>query len=193
MELALLDYSIDRLEWGPRSALAGRSLTVSQADIHDLLGDLSHGIRVDCELVRPGESKRIVHVLDTVLPIAKLAGSGTVFPGFHDSTKLVGTGKTSRLKNLLVTVAGRFPQFESLSPIEKPREGIIDMAGVGAPYAYGSDRFHLVLTLTPDPSVSNAGFDQALRNMALRCASFLAHGGENQLRAGATAHRAAAR
>ena len=83
MELALLDYSIDRLEWGPRSALAGRSLTVSQADIHDLLGDLSHGIRVDCELARPGESKRIVHVLDTVLPIAKLAGSGTVFPGFR--------------------------------------------------------------------------------------------------------------
>jgi glycine reductase len=31
-----------------------------------------------------------------------------------------------------------------------------------------------VLTLTPDPSVSNAGFDQALRNMALRCAGFLA-------------------
>jgi glycine reductase len=31
-----------------------------------------------------------------------------------------------------------------------------------------------VLSLTPDPSVSNAGFDQALRTMALRCANFLA-------------------
>ena len=174
MELALLDYSIDQLEWGPRSVLTGRSLTLSQADIRDLLGDLSHGIRVDFELARPGESKRIVHVLDTVLPIAKLSSSASAFPGFNDSATLVGTGKTARLKNLLVTVAGRFPQFESLSPIEKPREGIIDMAGVGAPYAYGSDRFHLVLTLTPDPSVSNAGFDQALRNMALRCAGFLA-------------------
>jgi glycine reductase complex component B subunit alpha and beta len=174
MELSLLDYSIDRLEWGARSALTGRSLTVSQADIRDLLGDLSRGIRVDLELARPGESKRIVHVLDTVLPIAKLEGSGSAFPGFNDSAKLVGTGRTVRLRNLLVTVAGRFPQFESLSPIEKPREGIIDMAGVGAPYAYGSDRFHMVLTLTPDPSVSNAGFDQVLRNMALRCASFLA-------------------
>jgi glycine reductase len=174
MELTLLDYSIDALEWGPRSALTGRSLTISQAGIRDLLGDLSHGIAVEFELARPGESKRIVHVLDTVLPIAKFAGSGTAFPGFNDAAKLVGTGKTVRLKNFLVTVAGRFPQFESLSPIEKPREGIIDMAGVGAPYAYGSDRFHLVLTLTPDPSVSNAGFDQALRHMALRCASFLA-------------------
>jgi glycine reductase len=174
MELTLLDYSIDALEWGPRSALTGRSLTISQADIRDLLGDLSHGIAVEFELARPGESKRIVHVLDTVLPIAKFAGSGTAFPGFNDAAKLVGTGKTVRLKNFLVTIAGRFPQFESLSPIEKPREGIIDMTGVGAPYAYGSDRFHLVLTLTPDPSVSNAGFDQSLRHMALRCAGFLA-------------------
>ncbi|HET7006430.1 MAG TPA: glycine/sarcosine/betaine reductase component B subunit [Candidatus Binatia bacterium] len=174
MELALLDYSIDELEWGPRSVMTDRSLTISQADIQDLLGDLCHGIRVDCELARPGESTRIVHVLDTVLPIAKLSSPGSTFPGFLDSTILVGTGKTVRLKNLLVTVAGRFPQFETLSPIEKPREGIIDMAGTGASYAYGSDRFHLVLSLTPDPSVSNAGFDQALRTMALRCANFLA-------------------
>ena len=79
MELALLDYSIDRLDWGPRSALTGRSLTISEADIRDLLGDLSHGIRVDLELARPGESKRIVHVLDTVLPIAKLSSSARPF------------------------------------------------------------------------------------------------------------------
>jgi glycine reductase len=48
------------------------------------------------------------------------------------------------------------------------------MTGVGAPYSYGSDRFHLVLSLTPNASVSNAGFDNALRLMALRCARFIA-------------------
>jgi hypothetical protein len=109
-----------------------------------------------------------------VLPIAKLYDPGSVFPGFDSAAKLVGTGKTARLKNLLVTVAGRFPQFESLTPIEKPREGIIDLAGIGASYAYGSDRFHLVLSLTPEATISNAAFDQALRSIALRCASFLA-------------------
>ncbi|MGH7810773.1 MAG: glycine/sarcosine/betaine reductase component B subunit, partial [Candidatus Binatia bacterium] len=94
--------------------------------------------------------------------------------GFDGPAQLVGSGKTARIKNFLVTVAGRFPQFDLLTPIEKPREGIIDMAGVGSPYCYGSDYFHLVLTLAPDPSVSNAAFDQALRMMSLRCASFLA-------------------
>jgi glycine reductase len=174
MELELFDYSIEELQWGERTALRGKSLTVAVADLRDLLAGLCHGIRVDYELARPGESKRIVHVLDTVLPIAKLSDPGSVFPGFDGAAKLVGTGKTARLKNLLVTVTGRFPQFESLTPIEKPREGIIDLAGIGATYAYGSDRFHLALSLTPEATISNAAFDQALRNIALRCASFLA-------------------
>jgi glycine reductase len=48
------------------------------------------------------------------------------------------------------------------------------MAGVGADYSYGSDCFHLILSLTPEPSVSNASFDQAVRGIALRCAAYLA-------------------
>jgi glycine reductase len=174
MELELLDYAIDKLEWGERSELRGKSLTIARADLEKLASELSHGIKVRYDLVRPGESKRIVHVLDTVLPIAKSSGNAEVFPGFSEPARLVGSGQTVRIKNLLVTVAGRFPNFDALTPIEKPREGIIDMAGVGAPYSYGSDYFHLVLTLTPNPSVSNAAFDQALRNIALSCAILLA-------------------
>jgi sarcosine reductase len=174
MELELLDYSIDELRWGERTALTGKSLSVYAPDLRELLKDLSHDIHVDYEIARPGESKRIVHVLDTVLPIAKLSGHATTFPGFDSPAQLVGTGKTLRIRNLLVTVAGRFPDVEALTPIEKPREGILDMTGVGAPFSYGSDRFHLILSLTPDSSVSNATFDQSLRNMALRCARYLA-------------------
>ena len=174
MELELLDYSIGELQWGERTILTGNSLSVSSADFRELVKDLCYGIHVDYELARPGESKRIIHVLDTLLPIAKLSGAGTTFPGFDTPAQPVGTGQTARIKNLLVSVAGRFPQIDSLTPIEKPREGILDMAGVGAPYSYGSDRFQLVLSLTPDPSVSNAAFDQALRSIAIRCARFLA-------------------
>jgi glycine reductase len=174
VELELLDYSIDEIQWGERTFLKDKSLTIAPADLRDLFQDLCDGIRVDYDLARPGESKRIIHVLDTALPIAKPAGAATTFPGFDGPAELVGTGQTLRIKNLLVTVAGRFPDFDALSPIEKPREGIIDMTGAGAPYSYGADFFHLVLSLTPDGTVSNAAFDEALRNMTLRCASFLA-------------------
>ncbi len=174
MELQLLDYFLEELQWGERTSLNGTCLSVCVADLHEQIKDLSHGIQIDYDLARPGESKRIVHVLDTVPPIAKLNEAGSTFPGFDGPAQLVGTGQTTRLKNLLVTVAARFPHPEAMTPIEKPREGMIDMAGVGAPYSYGSDYFHLILALTPDSSVSNVGFDHALRNIALRCARFLA-------------------
>lgn len=174
MELELLDYSIDKLDWGERTKLNANALMLSRTELAREIGELAHGIQVNFELARPGEAKRIVHMLDTVMPIAKLGGTGTTFPGFEGEAELVGTGRTVRVNNLLVTVAGRFPHFDELTPIEKQREGILDLSGVGAPYSYGSDCFHLVLSLTPDSSVSNAGFDHALRLMALRCARFIA-------------------
>ena len=174
MVLQLLDYRLEDLQWGEHTALDGKSLTISVADLREQIKDLSHGVQIDYELARPGESKRIVHVLDTVLPIAKVGRSGSTFPGFEGAAQLVGTGQTARIGNLLVTIAARFPHLEAMTPIEKPREGMIDMAGVGASYSYGSDYFQLILALSPDSSVSNAAFDQALRNIALRCARFLA-------------------
>lgn len=174
VELELFDYRVDDLRWGGRTSLNGTSLTVSVADLQEHIKDLVRGIHIDFDLARPGEPKRIVHVLDTVLPIAKLGGSSSTFPGFEVPAELVGTGRTTRIKNLLVTIAGRFPHLEVMTPIEKPREGIIDLAGTGALYSYGSDHFHLILSLTPDPSLSNAAFDQALRMIGLRCAAYLA-------------------
>ncbi|HEY6401527.1 MAG TPA: glycine/sarcosine/betaine reductase component B subunit, partial [Blastocatellia bacterium] len=174
VELELLDYALEEIEWGDQTRLKGKFLSLCLTDLQAQIQELSHGIHIDYQLARPNESKRIAHVLDTVLPITKSTGSSSTFPGFDRPAQLVGTGQTIRLKNLLVTVAGRFPHPELMTPIERPREGIIDMAGVGASYSYGSDHFHLVLSLTPDPVVSNAAFDIALRSIALRCARFLA-------------------
>jgi len=174
VNLELFDYSIDHIEWGERTRLEGKSLSISLVDLQSEIKELTHGIAIEYELARPGESKRIVHVLDTVLPVAKMDGRGSAFPGFDGPAELVGTGRTMRIGNLLVTLAGGFPHPELLTPIESPREGIVDMAGVGADYSYGSDRFHLILSLTPDGSVSNATFDQAVRSIPLRCARYLA-------------------
>jgi sarcosine reductase len=174
VELEILDHTLDELAWGEQTSLNGKRLSVHVADLEEQIKDLTRGIHIDYEFARPGESKRIVHVLDTVLPIAKSTGSTLTFPGFEGAAQLVGTGQTTRLKNLLVTVAGQFPHLETMTPIERPREGVIDMTGIGAPYSYGSDHFHLILSLTPDASVSNAAFDRALRIIALRCARFLA-------------------
>ena len=174
MELELLDFHIDDIQWGDRTSLAGGQLSLGLAEIQDQIKDLTRNINVAMELARPGESKRIVHVLDTMLPIDKLDGEVRTFPGIDLPAHLVGTGRTQRLRNVLITIAGTFPHLEAMTPIEKPREGVIDMAGVGAQYSHGSDYFHLILTLEGEPAISNLAFDQALRTIGVRIARYLA-------------------
>jgi len=174
VELELLDFYVDAIDWADRTSLEGARLNVCRAEIEDQIKDLTRNINVTAELARPGESKRIIHVLDTFLPIAKTHHDQRTFPGIDMTARLVGTGQTERLRNVLVTVTGSFPHVETMTPIEKPREGIIDMTGVGAPYSHGSDYYHLVLTLEGEPSVSNLAFDQALRTMGVRVARYLA-------------------
>jgi glycine reductase len=174
VELALFDFHIDDIQWGDRTSLVRGQLNVSLAGIQEQIKDLIRNIRLTAELARPGESKRIVHVLDTIIPIGKVDDDLRTFPGIDAPARLVGTGQTERLRNVLVTVAGGFPHPEAMTPIEKPREGIIDMSGVGARYSHGSDYFHLVLTLEGDPALSNIAFDQALRTIGVRIARYLA-------------------
>ena len=179
MELELFDFHIDDIQWGERTALAGKQLTVSLAGIQEQIKDLARNIKWTAELARPGESKRIIHVLDTMIPIGKSHGELQTFPGIDVPARLVGTGETVRLRNVLVTVAGSFPHPEAMTPIERPREGVIDMAGVGARYSHGSDCFHLVLTLEGDPALPNIAFDQGLRTIGVRIARYLAAAEKN--------------
>jgi len=174
VELELFDFNVDDIQWGDRSSLVGRQLIVSLAEIQEQIKNLAQSIKLTADLARPGESKRIIHVLDTLIPIEKIDDDRHTFPGVDAPARLVGTGRTARLRNVLVTIAGRFPHIDAMTPIEKPREGLIDMSGVGARYCHGSDYFHIVLTLEGEAALSNLAFDQDVRNIGVRVARYLA-------------------
>ncbi len=174
MRLELLDYRLEDIQWGERTLLRGGTLFLNPADVQQRIKDLTRTVGARLDLARPGESKRIIHVLDTIHPLEKSDSAQRAFPGFDPPATLVGTGRTVRLRNLLITLTGLFPHTETMTPLERPREGIIDMSGVGAPYSYGSNLFHLVLTLEPEPVVSNIAFDQVLRNIGISLARWLA-------------------
>ena len=91
MELQLFDYRLEQVQWDERTGFDGKTLSLCVNDFHELLKDLSPGVHVDFQIARPGEPKRIVHVLDAVMPIAKPAGAGSTFPGFEGAAQLVGT------------------------------------------------------------------------------------------------------
>jgi glycine reductase len=173
VQLDILDHSLGEIRWGDRTILSGGTLFINPSDLDKQIKDSTRSIGVGYDLAQPGESKRILHVLDTLVPIEKTSGASHTFPGIDGPAELVGTGVTVRLKNMLITISGLFPDMEIMTPLERPREGIIDMSGAGAPYSYGSDSFHLVVRLEPDRSLSNMAFDQALRTIGVKLARYL--------------------
>ena len=96
LELELSDFHIDDIQWRDQTLLAGEQLRLNLSEIQDQIKDLTRNITVTAELARPGESKRIVHVLDTMLPIEKVHDELRTFPGIDVPARLVGTGQTHR-------------------------------------------------------------------------------------------------
>src|SRR5262245_46938583 len=64
---------------------------------------------LEIHLTHPGESCRIVHVLDTVAPMVKVEGRSTVYPGFFGTTMPAGDGRNHGLRGAAVIVCATFP------------------------------------------------------------------------------------
>jgi glycine reductase len=125
---------------------------------------------IEVHLAHPGESCRIVHVLDAVPLMVKVEGRSTVFPGFFGPAMPAGDGRNHLLRGATVLVCGTFPIHQRRAV---PAEVLIDMSGPAAP---------LRLLRTPQmsscvsscPEDHNAEFDAALHRAKLKAAVYLA-------------------
>jgi glycine reductase complex component B subunit alpha and beta len=126
---------------------------------------------VRLELTHPGDSTRVLRVLDAVEPLHKVGG-GTAFPGFNGPPRTAGSGRTHRLDGFTVVEVTDFP-FPA-SGVQAFEEGVIEMSGPGAEYSACSDRVNLLLALTPGAASTNVDYDDAVRRAALRVSDYLA-------------------
>src|SRR5258708_284525 len=172
MQLELASYKIDRVQLGSEMALHGRTLTVNPEAIRKTLLHDSAFEDVTVNVAHPGESLRIVHVLDAIEPRVKTTGPGVAFPGFLGSAKTVGEGRTARLEGLSIVQTAEFP--EPTSGVLSVRESLIDMSGPAAPYCACSETANLVLSFRPKPGITNEKFDAAIRYGSLKLAEQLA-------------------
>ncbi len=124
-------------------------------------------------LVHPGDPVRLVNVLDVVEPQVKPDDPGATFPGALGSLAVAGRGRTHRLDGVAVISTAEFPP--SADPAARDiQDGIVDMAGAGAPYTIWSSTTNVVLTFERDPSVPLVEVDAAIRRSTLRVAKDLA-------------------
>lgn len=172
MHLELASYQVERLEFADRTQLQHGVLSIDRAELVALLSAEDPIQGVDVALAHPGDKTRIVHLLDTIEPRCKVAGHGRIFPGLLGPPDTVGSGRTHCLRGMALMVTARPPN--PVTGLLQPREGIVDMSGLAAPYSPFSETANLVVTFYPAPGVDNAEFDHALRLVSLRAAEYLA-------------------
>src|SRR6266576_1825585 len=100
MRLDLGLVYIEAVRFGLRTAIDNNILTIDRQELISLLQQEPLFERVEIELAHPGESCRIIRVLDVVEPRYRMKGPN--FPGALEPMGLVGNGQTRVLKNVAV-------------------------------------------------------------------------------------------
>lgn len=168
MGLTRMIHHVSSIVVGDRLGLAEGALTVPAGEAQALF-DSPALASVSFSVAAPGDSARIVKVLDAVEPRTKGPGGGGIFPGFVGEVDGgAGAGVTHVLRGAAVVVAGYLPRAQ---------EAIVDMSGPAADLSPLARTVNLVVEFTPAGGAAWEDVDQALRMGALRLAAWLAEAG----------------
>ena len=165
-------FPVRRLAFASRTAYENGTLFIDRAELQARIAEPAAMADIAVHLAHPGESCRVVHVLDAVSPMVKVAGPSTVYPGFLGDALPAGSGRTHVLGDAAVLVSGTFP--EPTSGALSAAEATVDMSGPAAACCAFSDTVNVVLVCRPAPGVNNADFDDALQRAKLKAAMYLA-------------------
>ena len=163
MRLEMGLVHISDVRFGPRTAIDNHVLFIDRQELCSLLAQEPLFDRVEIDLAHPGESCRIIGVLDVLEPRYRLNGPN--FPGALDSVGLVGAGQTRVLKNLCVveTSAG-----------QARGRNIIDMSGPATDYSPFGATHNVVLIPHPAKGADMGEYRLAVKKAGLRAAVYLA-------------------
>ena len=171
MELELDSFAVDRIASGTETRLDGRTLWVDMAALERHARQDTRLSAVEVGAVHPGDSARIVHVVDAVEPRSRLEPAGPAFPGVTGPPIMAGHGRTVRLAGMSVVLAGLPPGAENPSFWQ---ESVVDMTGPGAWACPLSATANLVLTVRPNPALAAEEGIAAMRLAVFRVAEYLA-------------------
>lgn len=120
---------------------------------------------IDIQIVRPGESCRILSIHDIMQPRCKADHPENSYPGIWGKLSLAGEGRTVALKGVVI------------SDIYYAKCNIkyyLDMGGPCAKYSNFSRHFHVCLDAVPGEGVSDATYAEALKHASLSLNVYLA-------------------
>ncbi|MGI9023100.1 MAG: glycine/sarcosine/betaine reductase component B subunit, partial [Acidimicrobiales bacterium] len=163
-DLTRLVHRVTEVDLGPETTFDGGRLTVSTESARACLADAALG-DVRISWVSPGESARIVKILDAVEPRTKGPGGGGVFAGFVGPERLGGRGVTHVMRGAAVVAAGYLPRAQ---------EAVVEMSGPAAALSPLGATHNLVVEFTPADGAAWEDVDVALRKGMLALAVHVA-------------------
>ena len=154
----------------------GGVLEIDIAGLAELAGQHPGIERVQIDVASPGESLRLVHVLDAVEPSVKPDAPETSFPGTLGELAPAGTGRTLRLDGIAVLALADLDKTHPAEIREFQLDGdsIVDMDGPAAMYTRWSSTLNVVLTFIPATTADLPTIDRAIRAGTLAVARTLA-------------------
>ena len=145
MKLDIANFPVRQIVLGDCTRYVDGQLFVNPDDVLSRMFDNGLFEDVFICIAHPGDSTRIIHVVDVVEPRAKQSGPGRVFSGVIGPPTQVGSGRTARLSGMAVVSTSAPVAGES----QYWREAIIDMSGPASRYSHLSGTANLVLEISP--------------------------------------------
>lgn len=164
MRLELGKIFIEDVQFGQVTEVKDAVLYINKEEMLKEIGGDEHIKSIDLDIVRPGESVRIIPVKDVIEPRVKVEGKGGIFPGVISKVETVGEGRTHALKNVGVVTTGKIVGFQ---------EGIIDMTGPGAEYTPFSKLNNVVVIAEPVDGLKQHDHEKAVRMIGFKAAMYL--------------------
>lgn len=164
MRLELGKIFIKDVQFGAVTEVKDSVLYINKEEMLNEIGGDEHIKSIDLDIVRPGESVRIIPVKDVIEPRVKVEGNGGIFPGVISKVDTVGEGRTHALKNVGVVTTGKIVGFQ---------EGIIDMQGPGAEYTPFSKLNNVVVIAEPVDGLKQYDHERAVRMIGFKAATYL--------------------
>ena len=178
-------FDVREVRAGPETGFADGILTVDVEELERRLADEDNFASVSVEIVRPGDSVRIVNAIDAVEPRVKVDPAGADFSGMLTAPRKVGWGTTHALKGVSVV--------ETALPVPgEPvywREAVFDMTGAAAGYSPFSELANVVVSCEPTTELLDSDgrpanlfegtpeaveYNRAVRLAGLKAAAYLA-------------------
>lgn len=173
MELNLGTFEVKDVVFSDKTTYDNGILSINVKEIQEIILKDTTFTSVDIEVVKPGEDKRIIHVLDTLEPRIKLDEEMSAFPGQLGTLPVtVGSGTTYRLNGVTVMGSAKLPA--DTGGLLIAREAIVDMTGPGKYYSPFYKLVNIVLSFHFISGLSNLEYDIAIRNAGIKISKYLA-------------------